>query len=95
MINLRVKTKGVRLSFPVPYAILNLCAAIISSKIFVQQVNRWTSESLKRGESEFFFTMPVIDKQALKRIINELKNHRGMVLIDVQTKEGVEVIVKL
>ena len=41
------------------------------------------------------FTFPLIDKEALKPIVKELKNYKGIVLVDVKAKDGTEVKVKL
>lgn len=50
----------------------------------------------KRFERENFdFTIPPIDKKMLKPIVKEMKNHKGLVLIDVKAKDGTEVRVKL
>lgn len=41
------------------------------------------------------FTFPLIDKKTLKPIVKELKNYKGIVLVDVKAKDGTEVKVRL
>jgi hypothetical protein len=93
MIHVKVKTKEVRFSIPIPYALLNVAISIVSLKFFQQHVNKWTKEHFKRKELNF--TFPLIDKKTLKPIIKELKKHKGMVLVDVKAIDGTEIRVKL
>ena len=93
MMYVKVKTKGVRFFIPIPYAILNIAISILSSKLFQQNLNKWTKESFERKKLDF--TFPLIDKKTLKPIIKELKNYKGIVLVDVQAKDGTEVKVRL
>lgn len=41
------------------------------------------------------FTFPLLDKKMLKPIVKELKNHKGIVLVDVKAKDGTEVKIRL
>lgn len=93
MLYIKVKTKDVRFTIPVPYAILTICNSILSSKFLHQQANKWTKEHFERKKLDL--TIPQIDKEALKPIIKELKNYKGLVLVDVKAKDGTEVKVKL
>jgi plasmid replication initiation protein len=93
MMHVKVKAKDVRFTIPVPYAILTICNSILSSKFLHQQANKWTKEHFERKKLDF--TIPQIDKETLKPIIKELKNHKGLVLVDVKAKDGTEVKVKL
>lgn len=93
MLYIKVKTKDVRFTIPVPYAILTICNSILSSKFLHQQANKWTKEHFERKKLDF--TIPQIDKETLKPIIQELKNYKGLVLVDVKAKDGTEVKVKL
>lgn len=93
MLQIKVKTKDVQFTLPVPYAILNISISIFSSKLFQQHVHKWTKVHLDRKKLDF--TIPLIDKELLKPIVKELKIHKGLLLIDVIAKDGTEVKVRL
>ncbi|WP_310363243.1 hypothetical protein [Neobacillus drentensis] len=93
MLHLKVKAKDVRFTIPIPYALLNIGISILSSKFLQQQANKWTKEHFERKKLDF--TIPLIDKETLKPIVKELKNHKGIVLVDVKAKDGTEVKVRL
>ena len=93
MLHLKVKAKDFRLTLPIPYAILNIGISILSSKFIHQQANKWTKEHFERKKLDI--TIPQIDKKMLKPIIEELKNYKGLVLVDVKAKDGTEVKVRL
>ena len=93
MLHLKVKAKDVRFTIPIPYALLNIGISILSSKFLHQQANKWTKEHFERKKIDF--TIPLIDKETLKPIVKELKNHKGIVLVDVKAKDGTEVKVRL
>ncbi|MFK4392667.1 hypothetical protein CN563_13960 [Bacillus sp. AFS026049] len=93
MMYVKVKAKDVRFTIPVPYAILNIIISILSSKFLQQNVNKWTKEHFERKKLDF--TFPHIDKNLLKPIVKELKNYKGIVLVDVRAKDGTEVKVRL
>ncbi|MGK4044133.1 hypothetical protein AB0Y20_17815 [Heyndrickxia oleronia] len=93
MMHLKVKAKDVRFTIPIPYSILNIVISIFSSKIFHQNINRWTKEHFERKKLDF--TLPLIEKNTLKPIVKELKKYKGIVLVDVKAKDGTEVKVRL
>ena len=93
MMHVKVKAKDVRFTIPIPYAILNIAISILSSKFLQQNANKWTKEYFERKQRDF--TFPLIDKEMLKPIINELKKYKGIVLVDVKAKDGTEVKVRL
>ena len=93
MLNVKVKTKTVRLSIPVPYVILNIGISIISSELVNRLINKWVKESMK--EKEYAFTMPQLNKKELKSIVSELRKHKGLGLVNVKAKDGIEVAIKL
>ncbi|MED4208131.1 hypothetical protein [Priestia megaterium] len=93
MIHVKVNTKDVRFSIPVPYALLNIAISAAFSKFIQKHAVKWTKEHFKRKGLNF--TFPIIDKSMLKPIVKELKKHKGMVLVDVKTTDGTEVRVKL
>lgn len=93
MIHVKVKAKDVQFNIPIPYGILNIAISILASKFFQQNANKWTKEYFDRKKLDF--TLPLIDKKTLKPIIKELKNYKGIVLVDVKAKDGTEVKVRL
>lgn len=93
MLHVKVKMSKVRLFIPVPYLILTLGISILSSKAVNHLINKWAKESTK--EKEQAFSMPPLNKKELKSIVNELKRHRGLELVDVIAKDGTEVRIKL
>ncbi|MBO0601255.1 hypothetical protein I2483_06245 [Sporosarcina sp. E16_3] len=93
MLNVKVRAGAVRFSIPVPYVLLNIGIAVISSELINRLVNKWVKESMK--EKEQTFTMPPLNKQELKCIVSELKKHKGLGLVNVKAKDGTEVVIKL
>ncbi len=93
MIHVKVKTKDIRFTLPIPYAILNLAITILSSKLLQHNVKKWTKEHFERKKLDV--TFPQIDKETLKPIVKELKHYKGIVLVDVKAKDGTEVKVRL
>ncbi|WP_425458101.1 hypothetical protein [Bacillus rubiinfantis] len=93
MLRIKVKTKNVRFTIPIPNVILNIGISVLSSKPFQQQLHKWTKEHLKEVKQDF--TIPLLEKEMLKPILNELKRHKGLLLVDVKTKDGTEVKIRL
>lgn len=93
MIRVKVKAKGIRFVLPVPYVFLNIAISIATSKFLQKQINKWTKEEFEKKKVDF--TFPLIDKETLKPIVKELKNHKGIVLVDVKAKDGTEVKIRL
>lgn len=91
--HVKVKTKDARFSIPVPYVILNMAVSIISSEFLQKSINKWTKEYFEKKKMNF--TFPIIDKQLLKPIVKELKNYKGIVLVDIKANDGTEVKIKL
>lgn len=93
MMHVKVKVNKVRFTVPVPYAILNIGISILSSKFLQQNLNKWTKKHFERKKIDF--TFPLLDKESLKPIVKELKNYKGIVLVDVKAQDGTEVKVRL
>ncbi len=93
MLHIKVKAKDVRFTIPIPYAILNIGISILSSKLVHHHANKWTKEQFERIKLDF--TIPPIDKKTLKPIVQELKNQKGLLLVDVKAKDGTEVKIRL
>ena len=61
---------------------------------FQKRINKWIVEQSE--DKEKAFTFHISDKKELQRcILKELKNHRGLGLVNVKAKDGTEVVVKL
>ncbi|GGE57772.1 hypothetical protein GCM10007140_05170 [Priestia taiwanensis] len=82
--HIKVKAKNVRFTIPVPYAMLNIAISIFHSKLVQQNVSKKTD-----------FPFQQLDKKMLKSIVKDLKNYKGLVLVDVKAKDGTEVKVRL
>ena len=93
MMQVKVKTKGMYFTIPVPYVFINIAISILCSKLVQQMANKWTKEHFERKKIDF--TIPRIEKEILKPIMNELKTYKGIVLVDVKAQDGTEVKVKL
>ncbi|MFB6468513.1 hypothetical protein ACE38V_17210 [Cytobacillus sp. Hz8] len=93
MMHIKVKAKDVRFTIPIPYAFLDIGISILSSKIFQQHANKWAKKYFERKKLDF--TLPLIDKKTLKPIIEELKNHKGVLMVDVKANDDTEVKVRL
>jgi hypothetical protein len=93
MMHVKVKTKEFRLTIPIPYAVLNMAISILSSTFFRQQACKWIKGHLERKKLDF--TFPSIDKKTLKPIVKEMKNYKGIVLVDVKAQDGTEIKVRL
>lgn len=89
----KVKTDKVRLFIPIPYVFLTIGIMIMSSERLQKLINKWIMEQSE--DKEKVFIIPQIDKRELRSIVSELKNHRGLGLVNVKAKDGTEVIVKL
>lgn len=95
MLNVKVKTKDIRFSIPVPYFFLDLGVFIVSSDFLNKQINKWTKEHMTEKEKEMVFAIPPLNKQELKKIVRELKRNRGLNIVDVNAKDGTEVFIRL
>lgn len=93
MLQVKVKAKKFRFTIPIPYTMLNIVLSIVCSTFFRKVMNRWIKEQFKMEKRVFIF--PIIDKNTLQPVITELKNYKGLILVDVKAKDGTEVKVRL
>lgn len=89
MVDIKVKTKEVKFSIPIPYSILSLSVSMLSTSVINRIANRWTKNYTDT------LTIPPLDKRLLKQIIHELKKHKGTELVYVKAKDGAEIKIKL
>ncbi len=93
MLYVKVKDKQFRFTLLIPYPMVTFAISVLPAKFFDRHVSKRAQVYGKSKELDF--TMPPIDKEILKTLVKELKNHKGTVLIDVKTKDGTEVKVRL
>jgi hypothetical protein len=93
MMDIKVKSKDVKFSIPVPYSVLSVLVSVLSSNLINRLVDRWTKKY--NTEKNTAITIPTLDKKLLKQIIHELKQHKGTELVYVKAKDGSEVKIKL
>jgi hypothetical protein len=93
MIDIKVKTKKVRFSVPIPYGILNLGVSVVASNL----INRLINQQTKKYNNDIVstITIPPIDKKVWKQIIHELKQHKGTELVYVKARDGSEIRIRL
>jgi hypothetical protein len=95
MIKVSIRTdKKQSFTIPVPYALLQVSSSILSSewlwKRIVKLSNKHTEKpiSLENLVSE-------TNRHLLKHLIKEIKQYRGLELVNVSLKDGTKVKVKL
>jgi hypothetical protein len=96
MLQIKVKTKEVQFTIPIPYAILHLAISILSTRSLHLQMNKWLKKQNDyMKDKKLSLTVPPLDKKVLKLILKVLQNYKGLVLVDVKAQDGTEVLVKL
>jgi hypothetical protein len=93
MIKVSIRTDKKRsFTIPVPYALLQISSSILSSKRLWHQViklsNKYAEKPLPLLDSE-------TNRQLLKHLVKEIKQYRGLELVNVDLKDGTKVKVKL
>jgi hypothetical protein len=89
MLKVKLKVKDKRFSIPVPYGVLNLVSLIITSK----KINRLINKAIEKDGSKFIF--PEIERKDLKPLLQGLRKHSGVILVETKLKDGTEVELKL
>ncbi|WP_310170967.1 hypothetical protein [Neobacillus niacini] len=89
MLKVKIKTKNRKFTVPVPYALLAMISAILTSKRMLRYANKAIE---KEGKS---FKVPKIDRKDLKPLQDALFEYKGLVLVETKLKDGTEVTVKL
>ncbi|WP_107841740.1 hypothetical protein [Metasolibacillus meyeri] len=93
MMHIKMKTKGFRLIIPVPYLLLKIAVAILSSAFISRQINKWIDASAENAKKHFPF--PLLEKETLIPLIKDLKNYKGLTLVDIKAQDGTELSIKL
>ncbi|MGE8204837.1 hypothetical protein ACQKP0_09760 [Heyndrickxia sp. NPDC080065] len=95
MIKVKIKTEGKTWNIPLPYALLNISTSILCSKFLWRNIDKQINKHAEKKAVRFLPLDQKIMKPLLKELIQELKNYKNHVLIDIKTEDGTEVIVKL
>ncbi len=91
MIQVKIKTKDHKGWFiPVPYAMLSLFSALLTSKWMIGFVNNQIEKKSKKP-----IKVPQIEREELKPLLKELSAFKGLVLVETKLKDGMEVSVRL
>jgi hypothetical protein len=93
MIDIKVKTKKRGFTVPIPYPILNLFVSVISSNLLNRLIDKTTKKYMPENTSTY--SLSTKDKELLKQLIHELKQHKGKELIYVKAKDGSEITITL
>lgn len=97
MIHVKIKTdQNFKLNIPIPYTILQAGCSLLSSELVLRQLTKWTNQHSDNTSTVTFLPLnSKINKQLIKQTIRELRHHKGLVIVDVKTKDGTEVFVRL
>lgn len=76
---------------PVPYGVLHLAIGILTSKRITAIANRL----IRKGDGEKHFQIPDMSRHDLKPLLIQLKELKGLLLVDIILKEGTEISIKL
>jgi hypothetical protein len=90
MMKVKIKTKAKSFSIPVPYILLNIFSAVLTSKRMLRYANKAIE---KDGKTTF--KVPEINREDLKPLLWSLSENKGLLLVETKLKDGTEVIVKL
>ncbi|WP_339252129.1 hypothetical protein NSQ43_00540 [Sporosarcina sp. FSL W8-0480] len=93
MLKVKVKTEKFKMSIPLPYVFLSLGVTIISSNWLRKLINEQIAKNAE--DKSKVYVIPALEKRELKSIVSELRNHKGISLVNVKAKDGTEVIVRL
>lgn len=96
MIKVKVKTpNNINLSIPVPYVFLNAASSILTSEMLLKRFTKLANKHAEHQAISFIAFNHKLPKQLLKQILRELRQHKGLVLVDAKLKDGTEVLVRL
>jgi hypothetical protein len=93
MIDIKVKTKKRGFTVPIPYPILNLCVSVISSNLLFRLIDKTAKKYMPENTSTY--SLSPKDKELLKQLIYELKQHKGTEVVYVKAKDGSEITITL
>jgi hypothetical protein len=89
MLKVKIKTKNRKFIVPVPYTLLTMISAILTSNRLLKYANKGIE---KEGKS---FRVPKIDRKDLKPLLSALSEHKGLLLVETKLRDGTVVSVSL
>lgn len=95
MMKIKIKTKKIAFSLPVPYTILKAVSSILASNRFQSQMHKWANQDHEDNQVPAVLFTTLLNKQLLNELILELSKHKGTLLVDARLHDGTEVMVKL
>ncbi|MFJ7978436.1 hypothetical protein ACIQZI_22780 [Peribacillus sp. NPDC096379] len=95
MIKVKVKLKDRKqLIVRVPYFLLRTGGYVISSRMIWSFIHRMIEKS-NMNVKENVWIPTSIDRKDIRALLKAVKQYRGLTIVEVQDKEGTEVVVKL
>lgn len=95
MIKVKVKLKDRKqLTVRVPYFLLRTGGYVISSRMIWSFIHRMIEKS-NMNVKENAWIPTSIDRKDIRALLKAVKQYRGLTIVEVQDKEGTEVVVKL
>lgn len=76
-----------RYTIPLPFFVLHLAGWIICRKWFWRWINKRTKK--------FTFPIPLVSKQLIQPVLSEIKEYKGLTIVDVKDKNGNGVNIRL
>ena len=96
MMTVNIKTNhSRRFTIPVPYSFLYVFSSLLSSKFLWRQVDRWIQHRLGHTAFSIAPLDATMIKSFLSVVITELKQQRGLVIVDVTLQDGTQVMIRL
>lgn len=89
MLKISIKTKDVRLFLPVPYVVIHLALTIAT----ITAIQRKIIEALTKHN--LLYLLPLLHKPTMRSLLHELKQSKGLTVLDITAQDGTKVIVKL
>ncbi|MBU8881328.1 hypothetical protein BGM26_20630 [Bacillus sp. FJAT-29790] len=95
MIKVKVKLKyHKQITVPVPYFLLRTGVYVISSRMIWSFIHRMIEKS-NMDVKEKAWIPTSIDRKDIRALLKAVKQYRGLTIVEVQDKEGTEIVVKL
>lgn len=95
MIKVKVQTNNKRrFTILVPYVFLHMFRSFITSKFLWKQINKQINQHTKNKVYPNISLDSKIMKHFLGPVIDELRKHKDLVIVDVELKDGTKVMIK-
>ncbi|SDW04060.1 hypothetical protein [Paenibacillus sp. CF384] len=110
MMIIKVKNKEHAFTIPVPYAMLRLGSGILTMDVFQRRMRGWLikneahADRMDDAEPDSVnigidLVLSIVEnqstKQAITQLIKALQRCKGTVLVDIRSKDGTEVLIRL